>query len=111
MLLMTWASLLYSALVALCLSMERHQRQVLSNGRPRLSARWLRLAGFAGLLVSLLECVGYSGTTCSWVDWFCVLAVLGGAVNLALTYRPGTVLPSAKASAVLAVVGLGVRLL
>ncbi|WP_256737472.1 DUF3325 domain-containing protein [Pseudomonas sp. dw_358] len=84
---MTWAALQYTALGMLCLSMDRHRRQVFPAGL-RLAPGPLRCAGLLALAASLIGCVSQAPTAVVWVQWFCLLATLGAAVSVTLTYRP-----------------------
>ncbi|MFP3517709.1 DUF3325 domain-containing protein [Pseudomonas sp. SIMBA_077] len=85
---LTWAALLYAALTAVSLSVNRHYRDAF-DGRPtRLSPRSLRWLGFTGIAVSLIYCLITAPGGRSWVMWCCALTALGYALNTALAYAP-----------------------
>ena len=88
MITLTWAALLYAALTALCLSLNRHHRDVF-HGRPtRLSQQQLRWLGCAGIVLSLIYCLLNAPGGRAWVQWFCTLAALGYGLNFGLAYVP-----------------------
>lgn len=105
-LLPSWAGLLYPALVALCLSMDRHWRQVFPARPLTPRAILLRGAGFVGLLVSLAWCLGQASGARAWVDWCCTFALLAGALSLGLALAPRWVPISAAAGLALCVLSL-----
>ncbi|WPO97936.1 DUF3325 domain-containing protein [Pseudomonas sp. HR96] len=92
-----WIGLLYPALVALCLSMDRHWRQVFPGRKAPRHATLLRGPGFAGLLASLVLCLSHANGARAWVDWCCTFAVLAGTLSLTLALAPRWVPASAAA--------------
>lgn len=88
---MSWVALLYAALTALCLSLNRHHRDVFAGRTTRLGPLALRTLGFAGLCLSLGLCLAGNATGPAWVMWFCAFAGLGYALIWALAYVPRAV--------------------
>lgn len=88
MIVLTWAALLYAALTSLCLSLNRHHREVFNGRITRLNQRSLRWLGFIGIAASLACCLWLAPNGRSWVLWFCALAGLGYGLNFALAYVP-----------------------
>ena len=70
------ASWAYAGFTALCLAMDRHHADLYGR-RAVLAPRrrqWLRLAGVAGLLMSLLCCVAWQGWNIGPVMWCGVMS-------------------------------------
>ncbi|MBD8599018.1 DUF3325 family protein [Pseudomonas sp. CFBP 8772] len=86
--LLTWSALLYAALTALCLSLNRHYRDVFNNRPIWPSQRALRCLGFTGIAGSLIFCIASTPDGRSWVMWFCTFAVLGYTISVGLAYFP-----------------------
>lgn len=88
MIVLTWSALLYAALTSLCLSLNRHHRDVFNGRATRLSQRTLCWLGFIGVGASLVCCLLPAPGGSSWVMWFCALTGLGYVLNFGLAYIP-----------------------
>ncbi|WP_311223808.1 MULTISPECIES: DUF3325 domain-containing protein [unclassified Acidovorax] len=98
-----------AAFAALGLAMDRHYEDSYGRGKepsPGLR-RALRLAGTAGLLLSLWACLKAAGTSQGWVFWFGVMTLSALAVVLVLSYAPRRAIGVMKAGAWLAVLFSG----
>jgi len=79
----------YGGFAALSLAMDRHHEDSFAGARDPLRDRpWLRAAGIAGLLLSLLGSLELQGATQGWVLWCGVLTASALGVVLTLTYLP-----------------------
>jgi hypothetical protein len=79
-----------SGWIALSLAMSRHWQNQHGRGmEPTLrQSRTLRLAGFAGLLVSNLVCLFVWGGAQGWIAWVGMLTAMAIAAAWALCYAP-----------------------
>ncbi|KQP55246.1 iron transporter [Methylobacterium sp. Leaf399] len=84
----------FAALAALCLSLDRHHREVFRSrpGKRRVVA--LRLAGWVGIGLSLLLTGHVEGWDLGLVGWIGALTGAAVALVLLLSYRPRIVYPA-----------------
>lgn len=87
---MIWLSLAFcfSGFAALCLSMDRHHKQVFGEPAPRLDRWMFRLGGWATLAISCVPTVLELGPSIGISLWVTLLSVAGLMVVLLLSYRP-----------------------
>lgn len=78
----------YAGMVALCLGLERHYKQVWGTPSTRVQRLVLRALGWAGLLVSLLLCAAGWGWAMGPVGWFGVISLAGLLLVGVLPYAP-----------------------
>ncbi|WHZ21739.1 MAG: hypothetical protein OJF47_000851 [Nitrospira sp.] len=83
-------ALSYNGLLALCLSMPKHYRQVFVQPQSRLKGPLLRLGGWLALSVSLAVGVLRNGWSFGPVEWVGMLAVAGLAIVFLLPFAPRT---------------------
>lgn len=98
------ATLCFSALVALCLSMHRHHVDHFGAARATpsrlLALRWV---GWLGLGLALAVCVQFLGWALGPVTWLGAMTVAGMVLTLGLRpYRPRLIVPLSLAAPVLA---------
>ncbi|BAN50196.1 DUF3325 domain-containing protein [Metapseudomonas resinovorans] len=80
--------LAYVGMLALCLGMERHFKQVWQRS-PRPALRHgLRAGGWLALVLSLLASVAAWGWAMGPVGWFGLISLAGFGLVLLLPYRP-----------------------
>ena len=73
---------------SLCLSMERHARQVFDS-IPKSAYRLMAsIIGWALLVFSLIQSVQHHGISVGVTAWFGVLSLMATAVGLLLAYAP-----------------------
>lgn len=82
------AVLTYTALAVIALSMPRHYRAVRRAELPTQSGRWLRLVGWALLVLSGVATGHAHGVELGAVVWLAQTAVAGFALTLLIAYRP-----------------------
>lgn len=97
---MIWVSLTlcFSGFVALCLSMDRHHRQVFAEESHRPERIILRIGGWLSLPLACTPCIIELGLSIGLCVWFTLLTVSGLLVVLLLSYRPRLVVPLAIAA-------------
>lgn len=97
---MIWLSLAlcFSGFSALCLSMDRHHKQVFGEPPAHLERWMFRIGGWLSLVVSCWPAVIALGTSIGISLWITLLSVAGLAVVLLLSYRPRLMLPLAFAA-------------
>jgi hypothetical protein len=79
----------FSGFTALGLAMGRHWEDSMGRGsEPGTLRRWLRLAGTAGLALSLLASLALQGPAQGWVLWLGMLTAGALAVVPMLSYAP-----------------------
>lgn len=84
--------LCYGGLTALCLSMDRHHRDLLGRPpSPRLR-QLLQVVGWSLLALSLWAAVAAAGWGLGVVEWCAVLMLSGLWLVLLLPYRPRLVM-------------------
>jgi hypothetical protein len=87
--------LAYGAMVALCLGLDRHYRQVWGVAAALGRYRLLRGLGWLGLALSLLCMVAAWGWAMGPVAWIGALSVAGLVLTLALPWWPRLAVASA----------------
>jgi hypothetical protein len=87
MIVLTFA-LCYVGFLALCLSMSRHRRDVLTRKLPSQWDAGLRGTGFALLLAAFCVAVVHSGAGIGAVLWTALLTAGAMLVALMLSYAP-----------------------
>lgn len=97
----------FAALSALCLSLDRHHREVFQSKPGKRRVVLLRTAGWVGIGLSLLLAGHLEGWAFAPVLWIGALTGAGVALVLLLSYRPRSVYP---ASAVALLVASGATL-
>lgn len=80
--------LAYSAFTSLCLTMNRHHRQVWQGEPATLQRLLLRSCGWALLIASYAVCLVGSGWSLGLVEWFGALSAAGLVLIFLLPYRP-----------------------
>ena len=86
---MLLASLLcYGGFTALCLSMDRHRVELLGRKSSLALRRWMKVAGWSLLGLSLWATVSTSGWEFGLVEWFAVLMLSALLLVLLMPYRP-----------------------
>lgn len=98
---LTVLGLSYLAMVAVALSMERHQGQLRWSGATRQASRVLRLAGWTLLAVALAPAVLAWGASVGVVGRLGLLTFAALGLGLQLSYAPRSVLWLAPAALVL----------
>jgi len=77
----------YNGLLALCLSMPKHYRQLLGD-RPADAVRWVfKIIGWSAVVVSFFASVGESGWSFGPVEWIGMIGMMG-LVLILLWPRP-----------------------
>lgn len=89
------SSLLFSGLVVLSLSMNRHYKIILQRKLARQQVFPLRLAGWMLLSVCMILCVLEFGFGIGLTTFFAVLSLVGFVQILLLSYAPKTLMPLA----------------
>jgi len=111
MMVMGAGALAYSAMVALCQGLKRHQLAVW--GKP-WSDRWLRalrIYGWLGLLLSLWLSAEHWGWAMGSVGAFGLVSVAGWVLVLGLPYWPRTLVTAGAAAGLLGFAALSYNLL
>lgn len=80
--------LAYGGMLALCLGLERHFRQVWQRLPTPFLRRGLRAVGWLALLLSLATCAAGWGWAMGPVGWFGAMSLAGFGLVLLLPYRP-----------------------
>ncbi|GJD96734.1 DUF3325 domain-containing protein [Methylobacterium iners] len=88
----------FAALSALCLSLDRHHREVFQSRPGKRRVVLLRTAGWLGLGLSLLLAGHAEGWAFAPVQWLGALTGAGVVLVLLLSYRPSIVYPASVAS-------------
>ena len=79
---------LYLGLLALSLSLKRHSGQVWSGKKlSRMQIIWLRIVGWAGLIVSAIICMEQQGTCVGFIFWLGLLTIAIFIQVIILTYQ------------------------
>ncbi|KAB1070956.1 DUF3325 domain-containing protein [Methylobacterium planeticum] len=99
-------ALSFAGLAALALSLDRHHRDAFLSRPPKARARGLRVAGWAGILLSLAASVALEGWNFGPVQWIGALTGASLLVVALLSYRPGWLRPAALAALPLALIAL-----
>ncbi len=81
-------ALAFASLAALALSLDRHHRAVLLGPVPRRRVLPLRLAGWAGLALSLYAAIALAGWNFGPVQATGAITVAALGVATCLTFRP-----------------------
>lgn len=92
----------FAALSALCLSLDRHHREVFRSKPGPRRVVLLRTAGWVGLGLSLLLTGHVEGWSFGPVQWIGALTGAGLALVLLLSYRPRIVYPASAVSLLVA---------
>lgn len=101
---------LYAGLSGLCLSIERHYKQVLGKVPQPATQRLLYWAGWLLLVFSFACSLGGWGRVFGPVMWVAILTLNTALLVLLLSYRVKLVAVTGAASLLLSLVGLGVVL-
>lgn len=88
----------FAALSALCLSLDRHHREVFQSRPGKRRVALLRTAGWVGIGLSLFVTGQVEGWAFAPVQWIGALTGAGLALVLLLSYRPRIVYPASAAS-------------
>ncbi|MET0334455.1 MAG: DUF3325 domain-containing protein [Rhizobacter sp.] len=79
----------FSGFSALSLAMDRHWEDSFGRGsEPGTWRRWLRVAGVAGLVLSLIASLALKGNAQGWVVWLGAMTAAALVVVLVLSYAP-----------------------
>jgi hypothetical protein len=81
-------ALSYNGLLALCLAMPKHYRQVFAEAPAATPVHLFRLGGWLSLGVSLVAAIVVNGWSFGPVEWVGMLAVSGLTLVLVLPYAP-----------------------
>ena len=84
-------ALSYNGLLALCLAMPKHYRQVFAHQPVAMHMHLFRLGGWLSLSASLAASVATNGWSFVPVEWIGMLAFTGLALVLMLAYVPRVV--------------------
>lgn len=101
---MIWLSLAlcFNGFTALCLSMERHHKQVFATSASLLE-RWLfRIGGWVALALSIMPCVSALGISIGLSLWAVLLTFAGLLVMALLSYWPRVLVAAAFAAPAIA---------
>ncbi|MGC4250022.1 MAG: DUF3325 domain-containing protein [Sphingobium sp.] len=79
--------LAYSGFTALCLSMQRHHRDLFGRASSRRIALLLKLAGWPLLVISVVPALSH-GATIGVVIWFGLLSIAALLVVWIFAWRP-----------------------
>lgn len=77
----------YAGMTGLCLSMERHYRQVFKNAPVVSRQRLLYCSGWLLLTLAFVYSLKAWGTTFGPIAWFGLLAAVTGVLVILLSYR------------------------
>jgi hypothetical protein len=81
-------ALSYNGLLALCLAMPKHYRQVFARRPGEVRLQLFRLGGWLSLSVSLATSIAMNGWSIGPVEWIGMLASTGLALVFMLPYIP-----------------------
>jgi hypothetical protein len=81
-------ALSYNGLLALCLAMPKHYRQVFAQPPIATPVHLFRLGGWLSLGVSLVVAIVVNGWSFGPIEWVGILAVTGLALVFMLPYAP-----------------------
>ncbi|WP_342148456.1 DUF3325 domain-containing protein [Methylorubrum sp. SB2] len=95
----------FAALVALCLSLNRHHAEISGTRPSGRRVALLRVLGWAGLALGLLVAGEAEGWSFGPVRWVGALSGAGAGLVLLLSYRPRLVAPAGAAALGLALAG------
>lgn len=90
--------LCYGGFTALCLSMDRHNAELLGRKASLAVRRRLQWAGWSLLGVSLWAAVSVAGWAFGLVQWFAVLMLSALLLVMLMPYRPRMALSLAALS-------------
>jgi Protein of unknown function (DUF3325) len=87
---MRWIELAlsYNGLLALCLAMPKHYRQVFARAPGDTPVRLFRLGGWLSLSISLAASVATNGWSFGPVEWIGMMAFTGLVLVFTLPYVP-----------------------
>lgn len=91
-------STLYAGMAGLCLSMERHYKQLFEKAPDAAKQRLLRWAGWLLLALSFWYSLGAWGNTMGPVAWFGALTAVTGVLVVLVSYRGRTAFTLAAVS-------------
>lgn len=80
--------LAYSAMVALCMGLERHHKKVWNKQPSALLLHGLRWTGWSLLVASFWVCARGWGWAMGPVGWFGMVSLAGLGLAFSLPYRP-----------------------
>lgn len=95
---------IYSALAAMCFSMEKHYQQIFSTEPALLMQRLLYWGGWLLLLISVVATVMLWNMAVGLTVWFGCLTAMLAALILLFAYYPGLAGKSAIASMTVSVI-------
>ena len=81
-------ALSYNGLLALCLAMPKHYRQVFTHAPAEGRVLLFRLGGWLSLSISLAVSIAVNGWSFGPVEWIGMLAFTGLALVFMLPYAP-----------------------
>jgi hypothetical protein len=87
---MRWIELAlsYNGLLAHCLAMPKHYRQVFTHEPAGINSHLLRIGGWLVLMTSLAISIAVNGWSFGPVEWIGMLALTGLALVFMLPYVP-----------------------
>lgn len=87
---MRWIELAlsYNGLLAQCLAMPKHYRQVFPHEPAGINSHLLRIGGWLVLIASLTVSIAVNGWSFGPVEWIGMLALTGLALVFMLPYVP-----------------------
>lgn len=81
-------ALCYNGLLALCLAMPRHYRQLFGD-KPADITRWIfRALGWSAVGVSFFSAVGQSGWSFGPVEWIGMIGIMGLVLVFLWPFQP-----------------------
>lgn len=95
----------FAALAALCLSLNRHQSEVLHTRPSGRQVAGLRVLGWFGIVLSLILAGQAEGWAFGPVQWVGALTGAGVLLVLLLSYRPRLVAPACALALLAAATG------
>lgn len=99
-------ALCFSGMAALALSLDRHRRDAVLSRVPPGRTRFLRLAGWSAIGLSLASAIALEGWNFGPVQWIGALTGAALVVVALLSYRPRWLRPAALAALPLALATL-----
>ena len=96
----------YSAMVALCQGIQRHQVAVWGRAWPGAVHKGLRLYGWLALLACLYLSAKYWGWAMGSIGAFGLISVTGFALVLGLAYAPKAMVSAGLIAAIAALLSL-----
>ena len=81
-------ALSYNGLLALCLAMPKHYRQIFAQAPAGGCVYLFRLGGWLSLSISLVASIATNGWSFGPVEWTGMVALTGLALVLMLPYLP-----------------------